>query len=188
MHPYQMLRLLRQRHKDDVLVLKRGSLYHAINRLEAAGLIEAVTTDRAGRRPERTTYRLTAAGGKELVDWLQSRIVEVQRSPSEFMGTLSFLVHLPPGIAAKCLEARVQALQRQMSELEQGMTQAKVFVDRINLIESEFLLAMLRAEMLWVRGLLVELNDGRFDWDLKEILKAVRAQRRKTVLRKEPKP
>ena len=118
MHPYQMLRLLRQRHKDDVLVLKRGSLYHAIHRLEGAGLIEAVTVGREGRRPERTTYQLTGKGEQQLVDWLKERISRVQRSPSEFMGTLSFLVHLSPKVAAVHLEARVQALQHQVGGLK----------------------------------------------------------------------
>jgi len=177
MHPYQMLRRLRERHKDDVLVLKRGSLYHAINRLEKDGLIEAMGADREGRRPERTTYRLTGKGEQQLLDWLQGRLANVQRSPSEFMGTLSFLVHLPPKNAATQLEARAHALQRQIAGLEAGMAQAKVFVDRINLIESEFLRAMLMAEMRWVRRLLVELRAGRFTWDLNRILKAVRAAR-----------
>ena len=46
MHPYEILRTLKSRHKDDVLVLKRGSLYHAIRRLEVDGLIEALETSR----------------------------------------------------------------------------------------------------------------------------------------------
>jgi len=33
MHPYEMQRLIRRRRKDDFLVLKQGSLYHAIGRL-----------------------------------------------------------------------------------------------------------------------------------------------------------
>jgi DNA-binding PadR family transcriptional regulator len=179
MHPYQMLRLLRQRHKDDVLVLKRGSLYNAINRLEGDGLIEAVRADREGRRPERTTYQLTKKGEQELVDWLGERIANVQRSPSEFMGTLSFLVHLPPSVAATQMEARVMALQHQIAALEIGMAQARAFVDRINLIESEYLLAMLKAELGWVCELLLELRNGRFNWDLERILEAVRAVRQK---------
>ena len=184
MHPYQMLRLLRQRHKDDVLVLKRGSLYHAIDRLESAGLIEAVTVEREGRRPERTTYQLTGNGEQALVVWLKERIANVRRSPSEFMGTLSFLVHLPPNVAATHLEARLQALQHQIGGLEAGMAQARAFVDRINLIESEYLLTMLKAEIHWVRALLVELREGRFSWNLKRILKALRPKRRKASSRR----
>ena len=185
MHPYQMQRLLRERHKDDVLVLKRGSLYHAIGRLERAGLIEAITVDREGRRPERTTYRLTPEGERELVNWLRQRIANVQRGPSEFMGSISFLVHLPPTDAAAQLEARRQALQQQIAEIGAGMTRAGAHVDRIHLIETEYLLAMLKAEARWVRDILVELRSGQFTWDLKKILKQVRASRRKAASRKE---
>ena len=45
MHPYQMQRLLRHRHKDEILALKRGSLYHAIGRLARGGLITAKSTE-----------------------------------------------------------------------------------------------------------------------------------------------
>src|SRR5947209_14755192 len=78
MHPYEMQRLLKERHEDEVLGLKRGSLYHAINRLMRSGLIEAVTTDREGRRPERTTYRLAANAEQEFLRWLRQRLATPQ--------------------------------------------------------------------------------------------------------------
>jgi hypothetical protein len=62
MHPYQMQRSLRERHKDEILVLKRGCPYHAIKRLLRAHLIAAVSTGRHGPCPERTTYRIRIAG------------------------------------------------------------------------------------------------------------------------------
>jgi DNA-binding PadR family transcriptional regulator len=185
MHPYLMQRLLKERHKDDVLVLKRGSLYHAINRLVRAGLIEPITVGREGRRPERTTYRLTPGGERELVSWLQRRIATLQRNPSEFMGSLSFLVHLSPEDAAAQLEARAQALGQHIAELSAGIVQVRAYVGRINLIEVEYSLAMFKAELRWVRGLLTELRSGEFTWDLKKILNEVRTARRKTASRKE---
>ena len=51
MHPYQMQSLLRLRHKDEILALKRGSLYHAIGRLVRDELITAKSTSRNGRPP-----------------------------------------------------------------------------------------------------------------------------------------
>jgi len=119
------------------------------------------------------------------VNWLRQRIATVQREPSEFMGSISFLVHLPPSDAAAQLEARAQALQHQITEIGVGIAQAGVYVDRIHLIESEYLLATLKAEARWVRELLVELRSGQFTWDLKKILKQVRAERRKAASRKE---
>jgi DNA-binding PadR family transcriptional regulator len=184
MHPYQMQRLLRERHKDDVLVLKRGSLYHAINRLARAGLIEPVTVDREGRWPERTTYRLTENGERELVKWLRQRIASVQRGPSEFMGSLSFLVHLSPKDAAAQLAAREQGLRQQTAEISARMAQVGAFLDRIHLIEVEYSLAMLKAEARWVHGLLAELHSGEFKWDLKKILREVRAARGTQTSRK----
>src|SRR3954471_20802436 len=74
MHPYEILRVLKERHKEEVLVLKRGSLYHAIERLLAAGHIEEVDPRRNGRRPERTTYRLTEAGERHLLAALRQLV------------------------------------------------------------------------------------------------------------------
>src|SRR5579863_396377 len=96
MHPYQMQRLLRERHKDEVLALKRGSLYHAIARLERARLIEVDGTSRDGRRPERTTYRIASAGIATLLATLRRIVATPKQEPSEFMAAMIFLVHLSP--------------------------------------------------------------------------------------------
>src|SRR6516164_7437408 len=84
MHPYEMQRLIRQRHNDAFLDLKRGSLYHAIERLERAGLIEVVETSREGRRPERTVYRLTESGERGGINWLCDLLAKPLREPNQF--------------------------------------------------------------------------------------------------------
>src|SRR5271155_2644607 len=96
MHPYEMQRLIRQRKNDNFLDLKRGSLYHAIDRLQRAGLIEAVATSREGRRPERTTYRLTEAGEREVLAWLRELLANPARDSIQFFAGLSFLGQLSP--------------------------------------------------------------------------------------------
>lgn len=185
MHPYLMQRLLRERHKDDVLVLKRGSLYHAIHRLTRLELIEAMTTDREGRRPERTTYRLTPAGEKALVAWLREMIATPQREPSAFMASVSFLIHLPPADAAAQLEGRAARLQAEIKDLGATLKHIRSFVARINLVEAEYLGAMLRAELTWVRGLVDEIRAGRLAWDLEKVLRDVRRTRHRAAPRKE---
>jgi DNA-binding PadR family transcriptional regulator len=185
MHPYQMQRILRERHEDEVLGLKRGSLYHAIRRLVRTGLIEPVTIGREGRRPERTTYRLTPDGAGEFVRWLRHRLATPQSEPSEFMGSISFLVHLPPKDAARHLELRAQTLDGRIDALGRALQQVGKFVARVHLIERHYLLATQKAEREWVRGLVGELRSGRFAWDLKGILREVRAARRKTASKEE---
>jgi DNA-binding PadR family transcriptional regulator len=179
MHPYEMQRLLRERHKDELLALKRGSLYHAINRLVRDGLIEAVSTRREGRRPARTTYRLTAAGASALASSLRTMVAEPRRETSEFFAGLSFLVYLDPDDAASQLEERARRLETDIEEMSSVRKQLVARVDRINLLEEEYLLAMRRAELRWVRSLLEDLRSRAFTWSLDEILKALRAQKRR---------
>ena len=116
MHPYQMQRLLRFRHKDEILALKRGSLYHAIGRLLRADLIAVETTGRDGNRPERTTYRLTSAGLDEFKLTLRKIIAIPRREPSEYMAAISFLVHLDPKGAARELKQRLRELDAEIEE------------------------------------------------------------------------
>src|SRR6516165_4932932 len=96
MHPYEMQRLIREWHKDEFLDLKRGSLYHAIDRLRQHQCIEVVETVREGRRPARTVYRLTEIGRGQMVRWLQEMLANPVSEPTEFFAALSFLPVLSP--------------------------------------------------------------------------------------------
>jgi DNA-binding PadR family transcriptional regulator len=172
MHPYEIQRVLKERHKDDVLVLKRGSLYHAIERLQDAQLIEALETTRDGRRPERTTYRITAAGQCSLGEWLRRSIATPRQERSEFLGSISFLVHLTPQEALAGLEARIGLLQSQIAQMDAAITRLRPRIGRINLVESEYARAMRAAELQWVRAVVDDLRSGAFTWNLEEILDA----------------
>jgi DNA-binding PadR family transcriptional regulator len=178
MHPYLMQRLLRDRHKDDVLVLKRGSLYHAIGRLERTGLIATVTTGREGRRPERTTYRITPAGEQALLDTLRRILATPRREPSQFMAAMSFLVHLTPAEALPHLAERCQRLEQEITHRETLLKPVAEKIPRIHLVESEYLLTMLKTELAWTRNLSEELRTGKLDWDIESILKQASAEAR----------
>jgi DNA-binding PadR family transcriptional regulator len=175
MHPYQMQRLLKLRHKDEILALKKGSLYHAIGRLVRDELIVPKSTERNGRRPERTTYALTATGRKEFTRALRQIIAVPRRESSEFMAAMSFLVHLTPSEALPRLEERAAFLDAEIREYSAGIARASTFVLRINLVESEYLIAMLRAELAWTQNLIRDISSGKLAWDLKSVLKDARA-------------
>ncbi len=183
MHPYQMQGLLRERHKDEILVLKRGSLYHAINRLLRTRLIEAISSTRDGRRPERTTYRILPAGRQQLLNSLREMISVPLREPSEFLASMSFLVYLTPGAAVARLTERCAHLEKEIHTTQSAMEAATPRVDRINLVESEYLVAMRNAELKWVRNVIDELQSGQLSWNLQEIFKQIRAARKSTALR-----
>jgi DNA-binding PadR family transcriptional regulator len=178
MHPYQMQRLLHLRHKDEILALKRGSLYHAIRRLSQSGLIDVEKTGREGRRPERTTYRITPAGSSAFLDVLRKIVATPGRESSACMAAMSFLVHLDPGEACRLLEERARKLKAEIDAIAAGLADATARVARINLIESEYLVAMLRAERSWVRALERQIREGKLTWDLRAILREAAASRK----------
>ncbi len=185
MHPYEIQRLLRERHKDELLVLKRGSLYHAINRLLQDGFIETVSTGRAGRRPERTTYRITDSGERHLLQWLRQMVAIPRREASDFMTAVSFLVHLTPDEALAQLDERAVRLEREVAELSAHLPLAIAIATRVNLLESEYLLAMLQAELAWVRALADDIRSGRLTWDIETLLKALRLAHAEPVITEE---
>ena len=88
MHPYEMLRLLRDRRDDRLVPLQKGTIYHTIARLEREGLVAEVGVDRDGNRPERTTYRLLDAGRDAVDAWVRVELPQIDR-PGDFRVALA---------------------------------------------------------------------------------------------------
>jgi DNA-binding PadR family transcriptional regulator len=162
MYPYEMAATLRQRGKDEAIKINWGSLYTVVQNLEKYGFIEAVDVAREGRQPERTTYQITDAGREELKDWVRQLISEPEREYTRFEAALGECAVLPPNELVGLLQRRLDALEATIvqhgAELEALVTQ----VPRLFLIESEYHLALRRAEAEWVRNLLKEFTDGSF--------------------------
>jgi DNA-binding PadR family transcriptional regulator len=169
MHPYEIQRLIREWHKDEFLDLKRGSLYHAIEPLRQAGLIDPVGTSREGRRPERTVYRLTEDGEREVLDWLRELLARPVREPTSFFAALSFLPHLPPEAVMQHLEERVGLLAAEVAGLSAVLKTMVPQIGRLVLVEVEYLRAMRRAELAWVKSLIKDLQAGRLAWDPEKV-------------------
>jgi DNA-binding PadR family transcriptional regulator len=175
MHPYEMQRLIREWHKDEFLDLKRGSLYHAIERLQLAGLIEPVETTREGRRPERTVYRLTESGDREGLDWLRDLLAKPAREASQFLAAISYLPCLTPEDAVDQLETRVGRIDLEILTLSTVLQTMVPQIGRIPLLEVEYVRAMLQAEKEWVRSVIEEVRAGKLTWN-PEVLRGLAQQ------------
>jgi DNA-binding PadR family transcriptional regulator len=162
MYPYEMAATLRQRGKDEANKINWGSLYTVVQNLEKYGFIEAVDVAREGRQPERTTYQITDAGRDELKDWLRELIAEPEREYTRFEAALGECAVLPPNELAGLLRQRLDALDAAIAQHEAGLETWVAEIPRLFLIESEYHLALRRAEAEWTRGLLKEFTDGTF--------------------------
>src|SRR5215469_3364710 len=175
MQPYEMATTLRERGKDQSIKLNYGSLYTVVEALQQHGLIVAQETEREGRRPERTVYRLTAAGRMELIDWISELLSRPAKEYTRFEAGLSLLGVLPPEDIANLIAQRCKALELEISQersllhhfLQQGLP-------RLHIIENEYQLAMREAELAWVRKLIEEIRLGAVG-DLAEWTAAHRA-------------
>jgi DNA-binding PadR family transcriptional regulator len=171
MHPYEIHSVIKITHKDDFLNLKPGSLYNSISRLVEARLIEAVETSRAGGRPERTTYRITNDGVRELHRWLCELLATPDPDPTQFYAALSFLGVLEPADAIEQLQHRANQLKTEIDDLEAVLQRMVPQIGRLVLIEVEYALACRTAERDWVKHIVSDLRNQKLDWNPK-ILRA----------------
>jgi DNA-binding PadR family transcriptional regulator len=164
MHPYEMATTMRERGKDQSIKLNYGALYTVVEALQQHGLIVAQETERSGRRPERTVYRLTDAGRMELIDWVSELISTPVKEYTRFEAGLSLIPVLPPEDAAALLAQRCDRLEIEISQ-ERSLLQlvAQRGVRRLNLIEGEYLLAMHEAELAWTRQFAEAIRSGTLE-------------------------
>lgn len=162
-HRYEIAQTLRDRGKDQDMAIKWGSLYTVVQSLEKAGFLEIIGSERDGARPERVIYQLTDAGRTELTDWTRELVAVPEPEQHRFVAGLSILSVLPPDEVVELLGKRIEALGRLIDGVRRETDKILAMrLPRLFIIESEFGLAMLAAEMAWAQSFRDELVDGTF--------------------------
>jgi len=173
MHPYEMKSKMKERGHDQVIRLKGGSIYDTVERLENGGFIQAQETSREGRRPERTVYAITETGREEIMAWLRELLAQPVNEYPQFGAALAFFAALDQDEVVRLLKVRTALLEGQAAgEEKQLKTFMEMGLPRLFLVEGEYALAMKRAEVDWVRKLIVEIEGGRL-WITKAQMKDV---------------
>jgi DNA-binding PadR family transcriptional regulator len=179
MHPYEMGVILKQRHKEDSIKLRYGSLYTVIELLLKRSLIAARETAREGRRPERTVYEITAAGTEELHDWMADLVGMPVKEYPQFEAALCLLPILPPDEALGLLRQRQKILEQNSAVLagEIAGISAQNFPP-LFLVETEYRLALLKAEQAFVADLVGRIESG---WGPLELWRGFHQDREATL-------
>ena len=162
MHPYEMAATLRERHKEESIKLRYGSLYTVIELLIKAGFILAKKTTREGNRPERTVYEITRSGEVEMRDWLRGILSTPVKEFPQFEAGLSLLPALPPEEALDVLETRVEFLKKDLEQLRNGLKQSKEMgLPELFSIETEYRMGGLETELKFTERLIERIRkDG----------------------------
>jgi DNA-binding PadR family transcriptional regulator len=167
MHPYEMGVILRQRHKEESIKLRYGSLYTVIDLLQQRAFIDARETGRDGRRPERTVYEITPAGRDELRAWMADLIAEPTKEYPQFEAALCLLPVLPPDEALALLLRRRERLEQNVAaHVQRFESIAEKNIPPLFLVEAEYRLALMKAEQHFVGELIGRIESGWGPLDL----------------------
>ena len=165
MHVYRMQKLFEAQGKDRVVnVRSRASLYQTLERLVRLGLVEVVETVPQDDYPDRVIYAITEAGRDVARQWLREMLSNTEGEYPEFLTAVSVLMGLEPQDARAQLELRAERLAAQLAETEQELQNAPEGLPRLFVLEEEYRIALLRAELGWLRGVIVDLRSGRLEW------------------------
>jgi DNA-binding PadR family transcriptional regulator len=201
MHPYEMAATMKERHKEESIKLRYGSLYTVIELLLARGFIRATATSREGKRPERTVYVLTDAGHEELLDWMRDLLRDPVKEYPQFEAGLCLMPVLPPEEAVALLRDRLAQLAGKIAQLEtelvevarQGLPPLGEGVVATALagqtrfpplftVEGEFRLAIIKAEHAFVTDLVRRIvEEGWGPVDVWRDLQALAARQHETT-------
>jgi DNA-binding PadR family transcriptional regulator len=165
MHPYELSRTLRDNGDARSIKFNHGSLYMVVQQLAKAGYIAEQETSREGQRPERTVYAITDAGRREVHDWLSELIGQPEHEYPHFVAALSLVAALPPSEVVPLLNERLTALAVQRAEI-QGMIDSSLSqgVPELFLVEEEYRLALLDAEVAFVERFTDRITDPETGW------------------------
>jgi DNA-binding PadR family transcriptional regulator len=179
MHPYEMGLILRQRHKEESIKFRYGSLYTVIEVLLRRGFVGARETGRDGRRPERTVYEITSDGRDELRAWMADLIAEPIKEYPQFEAALCLLPVLPPDEALALLRRRLERTEQNSAALQQQIDAvARENLPPLFLIETEYRLALLKAEQHFVADLIRRIEGG---WGPLELWRSIHTDREATL-------
>lgn len=168
MHPYDVQRVIRQRHKDYAIERPRA-LYRAFERLARDELIEPVETSREGRRPERTVYQITGEGRTEFSHWLLQLLERPVVEDPVFAVAVGLLGYLNPESVLEALNDRFAALEGEIAGVDAALQAMRSSLPRLVLLAHEYRRALRQAERDWVLGLIQDIRTGSLSWDLEAL-------------------
>ena len=115
MHGYKLHEFLAHQ-LSFVSDLKRPTAYRLLDQMYREGLVER-DSERAGKRPERFVYRLTATGRERFLELLRAQLASSERAVDPANVALLFSDHLPASERRRLLQHRLAELQAQHRSL-----------------------------------------------------------------------
>jgi DNA-binding PadR family transcriptional regulator len=137
--------------------VKVGSLYAALNRMAAEGVIKAVRTERAGNLPERTVYAITAEGYQELSALRAAVLRDTRLRPDPVDLALQYSQDMPDEELLAAVADRRAALTAELHSWRHLLDAAAPHLTGVEPLGFQHRLIRLEAELAWHDLVLAEL-------------------------------
>jgi DNA-binding PadR family transcriptional regulator len=164
-HGYQVRRDLLTWSADKWANVAPGSIYHALKKMAAEGLLEQVDAEPAFG-PDRTGYRLTHDGETEFQVLLARSLSEVHEDLQDgpaLTAAITFLPTLPRARAISLLEHRLTQQQGQRANVLGVLTNGAEWGQPAHVAELYRLwLGTLEATIAWTQSLVQSLRGGEY--------------------------
>lgn len=157
MHGHQIRRAAQVDRTELWADVKPGSLYGALHRMAAEGVIEAVRTEREGNLPARTVYAITEDGLGELSAHRGEALEDTRLRPDPVDLALQYTQGLAEEELIAAVQARRQALAAQLTSWMNLHEVARPHLTGLEPTTFDHTLTRLRAELEWHDRLLQEL-------------------------------
>lgn len=157
MHGHQIRREAQTNRSELWTDVKVGSLYSALNRMAAEGLIEAVRTEKAGNLPDRTIYAITDAGRQELDVLRATTLRDVRLRPDPVDLALQYSDDLGHNELVATFTQRRAALQAELDGWLLLQDHAAKWLTGTESLCMEHTRIRLEAELAWHNKVLAEL-------------------------------
>lgn len=157
MHGHQIRRAAQVDRTELWSDVKVGSLYGALNRMAAEGVIERVRTEREGNLPARTVYAITEEGRHELGALLAAALRDTRLRPDPVDLALQYSQDMADEDVIAAFEHRREALQAELKSWRRLRDSAAPYLNGVEPLGFEHQLIRLEAEIAWHDRVLADL-------------------------------
>ncbi len=159
MHGHALRNLAEEEHLDEWTDISVGSLYGALKRMLAEGLIAVERTERDGNYPERQVYAIAESGVAALRSIREQvfRTIDQPHDPFD----LAFSRPDPEGMPdlAAAVQLRLDAYRRRLEDGRRKLERIGRYLWRAERLTLEHGLRRLETEVAWHEELLAQLPD-----------------------------
>lgn len=157
MHGHQIRRAAQIDRTELWADVRPGSLYGALHRMEAEGVVAAVRTEQVGNRPARTVYAITDEGRAELASHRDEALREVRLLPDPVDLALQFTTDLDPETLAALIAERHRELAAQLAFWRRLREEVDPYLTEMEKLTFRHTLLRLETEVAWHDELLGQL-------------------------------